>query len=315
MFVATLLKQDFATRLKSLEMLPDHFDRTIFTIGLTKESGQRFRPMKSEKGSLHWASWPVRRHSHLFRNLLVIFWLLLAAGSQAQTTANSSPYTGPKGRETWAFRCVLDGQPRTLVLALHPELWLAYNTTTGHLWKTWSDGVKLDGTIYTTKHGPQPTSKGDALQRTETDQVWRITRNDKTETPKVQYLGHRFEKDGIVILTKLTTTDGASWTVEERPTLELVSAGTNGKVKTEPALKVVRRFTVSSKEQGAVISQYLTTGHQQSETDFQVSGGTFQKLQKNEVLQPKTYFGYSGWLTLAGNTPTIIYQSYPVSKP
>ncbi|HMQ01322.1 MAG TPA: cytochrome C, partial [Cyclobacteriaceae bacterium] len=63
-------------------------------------------------------------------------------------------------RDPWVFRSVLDGQPRMVTVALHDDLYLAFDARHAGLYKAWKGGVILDGAVYTTKHGPQPTTKG-----------------------------------------------------------------------------------------------------------------------------------------------------------
>ncbi|MBV6646936.1 MAG: hypothetical protein KI790_15875, partial [Cyclobacteriaceae bacterium] len=60
--------------------------------------------------------------------------------------------------DVWVFRSVLDKQPRVVTAALHENLWVAYDTEQGLLHKAWKGGVNFDGAVYTTVHGPQPTS-------------------------------------------------------------------------------------------------------------------------------------------------------------
>ena len=60
--------------------------------------------------------------------------------------------------EPWVFRSVLDKKPRMLTLAMNKDLFIAYDTKRGSLYKAWKGDVDLDGAVYTTYHGPQPTS-------------------------------------------------------------------------------------------------------------------------------------------------------------
>jgi cytochrome c len=205
---------------------------------------------------------------------------------------------------------VLDTKPRILVLALSPNLWAAYSTQTGQLWKVWSGGVKLEGAVFTTKHGPQPTSKGDLLQLTEApDQPWQVIKDGVAVPFTVQYNGHKFEGDGIVLSTTLVLTDGTKLEVEERPEVALVnleSLPEKGK-KPEPTKVVVglkRNFTTNAT--GYEVKQFLMTGSQRQEEDLKVEGGAFVKESKKELYGTKgTLFGYSGWLTLQSNTSVL----------
>jgi len=78
-----------------------------------------------------------------------------------QCTSDTTP-TIERPYSPWVFRSVLDEQPRMITLALHDEVWAAYNTQDAALYKVWSGNVNFDGAVYTTAHGPQPVSIGDA---------------------------------------------------------------------------------------------------------------------------------------------------------
>ena len=65
-------------------------------------------------------------------------------------------------RDIWVFRSVLDKRARMVTMALSDDLWVAYDATNCGLYKAWKGGVKFDGAVYTTSHGPQPTSEGAA---------------------------------------------------------------------------------------------------------------------------------------------------------
>jgi len=64
--------------------------------------------------------------------------------------------------DPWVFRSVLRSKARMITVALHDDLWAAHNTETGTLYKVWKGGVNSDGAVYTTAHGPQPSSLGNA---------------------------------------------------------------------------------------------------------------------------------------------------------
>ena len=221
-------------------------------------------------------------------------------------TLNATP---PRGRACWAFRCVLDTKPRVLVLALAPNLWAAYSTPTGQLWKVWSGGVKLEGAVYTTKHGPQPTSKGDVLQLTEApEQPWTVLKDGNPVPFTVQYRGHKLEGESIVLRTELVFADGNKIEVEERPEvlqLSIDAVAVKGK-KAEPAktvLGIKRVFNLSASAQGYEVRQFLATGSQRQDDDLKIEGGAYVKTSKKEVYGPTgTHFGFTGWLTLQNNT-------------
>lgn len=86
---------------------------------------------------------------------------LLLAAAPAPTT---SPTTRPgHEREPWVFRCVLDGNARSVVVSLGHHRWVAYDAELCALRKFWIGDIELTGPVYDYKHGPQPRAHG-ALQ-------------------------------------------------------------------------------------------------------------------------------------------------------
>src|SRR5690606_27073810 len=73
---------------------------------------------------------------------------------------NNSTRQTERPLDPWAFRSVLDKQPRMLTLALDSTLYAAYDLSRSQLYKVWKGGVILEGAVYTDKKNVQPTSWG-----------------------------------------------------------------------------------------------------------------------------------------------------------
>src|SRR5688572_6722675 len=96
-------------------------------------------------------------------------------------------------RDIWAFRSVLDQRARMLTLALHSDLWVAYDATNCGLYRAWSGGVKFDGAVYTTVHGPQPTTMGMVHVPGVVDApVWTLRQGGSASPVKIEFKGYRF---------------------------------------------------------------------------------------------------------------------------
>ena len=120
--------------------------------------------------------------------------------------------------DPWVFRSVLDSLPRMLSVALHDDLWAAYSAQTGAIYKVWKGGVNFDGAVYTTVHGPQPSTLGDAYFHNKYENPWTVTVNGKAQTPRIQYRGHSFDKKRRVsVNTELHLDNGAVIAVQEQP--------------------------------------------------------------------------------------------------
>jgi cytochrome c len=144
-------------------------------------------------------------------SLLAVLSLLFVACQSEKSNLPERPHA------PWVFRSVLDAQPRMLTVALHDNLWLAYSAQTGALSKAWSGGVNFDGAVYTTVHGPQPSSLGNIWFHNPYEQPWRVLRGDKEERPIIQYGGHHFEEGQVWVKYQLRLADGTVINIKEQP--------------------------------------------------------------------------------------------------
>jgi cytochrome c len=118
----------------------------------------------------------------------------MIAFALAALLATPSPSVGAdRPRDIWVFRSVLDQRARMVTIGLHDDLWVAYDATNCGIYKVWNGGVKFDGAVYTTVHGPQPTSLGEAYRFGALDEpVWNVFDGTKTTKVKPRFRGYRF---------------------------------------------------------------------------------------------------------------------------
>ena len=141
------------------------------------------------------ASSPAKSYRRIICLLAAAF-LTLAPGAEA---ADNQPATS-RPHDPWVFRCVLDEQPRMLVVALHERLWLAYDGTTGGLDKAMSRPVSFDGAVHTGGHGPQPTSNPPHYHDPAPTQTgWTLT-DDKGQPHPIALRSYRVVGDDSVTL-------------------------------------------------------------------------------------------------------------------
>lgn len=132
-------------------------------------------------------------------------------------TRKEDPYPLARGNDPWVFRSVLDGQPRMLTIALAGRYWAAYSAQDGNCYKVWRGDVNFDGAVYTTVHGPQPSSLGDAYFVNEIEKPWTIRLGERVAQPTVRYRGHRFRDGQVYINYSLQLDNGLSVDISERP--------------------------------------------------------------------------------------------------
>lgn len=202
------------------------------------------------------------------------------AKGHADIVAKNQP-----ARDVWVFRSVLDVHARIATIAIAPGYWLSYDATNCGLYKFWNGDVKFDGAVYTTVHGPQPTSNGAALEEGSTeDDVWKVFVGGAKQAVKPRYRGHSFDlKDRSVVHFQYDfTVAGKTLRVNETPTL----LWNDGKV-----VGLRRQFTVGNYKKGAFeaipmgsVGFGITLGKSNGIfKDFKATGGKYSvESGKNE---------------------------------
>lgn len=175
-------------------------------------------------------------------------------------------------RDVWVFRSVLDEQARMVTAALSDEVWVSYDAKTSNLYKAWKGGVNFDGAVYTTVHGPQPTSEGYAYLTDNKKKIkWFVMEDGKRSTPDVQYRGHKFVNGQVVFTYELTTASGQVAIVEETP--EAIRRGNQNGLS--------RSFKVNTAD-GLTVGLLMSISSLVNERDF-TSTGDFQITSKDLI--------------------------------
>ena len=130
-----------------------------------------------------------------------------------------SPATeAERPRDPWVFRVNLDNIPRVLVFALDEEMWAAYDTQQGALYKVWKGGINFNAPMYDDRHNIQPSTRGVAYTgNTEDRSVWQLARNGSTSSVPVEYLGYRWQGDVATVRYKIPLDEGKDIIIEETP--------------------------------------------------------------------------------------------------
>lgn len=223
--------------------------------------------------------------------------ILFAVLSTASTFIDHKPAVSEvkRPREAWVLRSVLDGRPRILSIALHDNLWLAYNTKTAALYKTWTGKINFGGPVYTSSHGPQPVSSGVTYMEEPDENPWRITADGKEVTPEVSYRGHMILNNQVTLKYDLEY-QGKKISVEEKP--EFFDAG-NSKAGFE------RIFTVSNAPAGVVLSLNVHLNSLTTATDFKTDGKFAVTNQRDENSGNQSFKAIDGKLVLGNGKTTF----------
>ncbi|MBL7699776.1 MAG: c-type cytochrome [Chitinophagaceae bacterium] len=147
-------------------------------------------------------------------------------------------------RDPWAFRSVLDKQPRMLTLALDTACYAAYDLANCKLTKVWKGGVTLEGAAYTDKKNVQPVSWGTSYTD-DPENSWKVLVNGKNDSFRIVNKGYRFVNNQVILNHQVILSSGDTIRIEELP--EFVRNGNN-----DPGLS--RTFTTHNVPGGVSVS-------------------------------------------------------------
>ena len=133
--------------------------------------------------------------------LLMMLLGLFFTTCNTEDTGNQTDYGNQKSLKFWAFRSVLDQQPRMLTATLNKNFIISFNTQQARLYKVWKGLVNFQGAVYDAKHGPQPTSVGDAYHIDTLQTIpYTFELNNKATVLNYNYKGHRTVDDKLTLI-------------------------------------------------------------------------------------------------------------------
>ncbi|MEM1119075.1 MAG: PA14 domain-containing protein, partial [Bacteroidota bacterium] len=228
----------------------------------------------------------------LIRKITFFFALFLFG----QCTSDPTPAV-ERPHSPWVFRSVLDDQPRMITLALNEKVWAAYSTQTAALYKVWSGDVNLDGAVYTTVHGPQPQSIGDAWFVNQFEQPWQVSKNGNELPIKVQYKGHQIKNEEAILSYELTLPDNQKIQVTEQPTATFSESGLAGFSRVFTTANVPDDVSVTLKTNASSI---VNINKLQSDGELTISN------RQPRSVKGLTAVDVEGLLTLNKNSTTSL---------
>ncbi len=196
------------------------------------------------------------------------------------------------------FRSVLDKIPRMATAALDDNMWVAYNTQNATLYKAWKGGVNFDGAVYTTKHGPQPTSLGYAYYSH--NEAWVLLKNGSEISPSIQYKGHRFENGHPTFKFELKTPEDQTITINETPNYK-VKGNKNG----------LERLFEASNDTDYEVALKTVISSLESEDDFSTNGKFFKKNEVTIDFDSGQVTEIEGFLILNNGETTLTTYFHP----
>jgi cytochrome c len=204
--------------------------------------------------------------------------------------------------DPWVFRSVLDKKPRMVTAALHNDLYVSYDARYCQLYKAWKGGVHFDGAVYTSKHGPQPTSEGYAYyqQPENTSFFWYFVQNGKESEATPKFKGYAFNDGHVTFRFALEDENKNVVIVEETPEYD----SRNG----QAGLK--RSFNVSGLSSGVDVKIKTTLTNLKEEKDFETDGDLRVIEQSKQDLKGGAVYNINIELTLNRNSKTDLTVYY-----
>ncbi len=236
-------------------------------------------------------------YTYYFLAQLLILLVACSRGTQSNDTAQQETGAVPavqRPREAWVLRSVLDLKPRMLSIALHDKLWLAYNTQTASLYKAWNGTINFEGSVYTTAHGPQPTTEGISYMQEPDSAAWQLVANGTAITPEVIYKGHHIINNQVT-LNYVLLYPGGQITIAEKPEVKI----TGGE-----QISLERIFTTSGVPAGVQVSLNMHLNSLLNENDYQTDGRFTVSEKSAEEVATQKYYAISGQLQLNPNART-----------
>lgn len=215
----------------------------------------------------------------------------------ACTDESNSIQTKERPHEPWVFRSVLDQNARVVTLALDENIWAAYFTEDCTLYKAWKGGVNFDGPVYTTHHGPQPTTIGDAFVVNEVAAPWSIKKGDSVQPVKAEYLGHRYVEGGAQLMYALPGGIRIYESVEASETEAM-----------QPVFE--RTFTTEGVPEGSTVVMDFNTSSIADPSNIKSDGQLTSNDKKERKVGKKTTLDVTGQLTLNSNATTTFHTVF-----
>ena len=217
--------------------------------------------------------------------------------SSNDNSANQSSITFAESNQPWIFRSVMDLQPRMITLSLAPDFIVSYNTQTAAIYKAWKGYVDFDGAVYTTAHGPQPTSVGDAYFVNEFKEPWYLMQNGKEIIPDIKYRGHRIVDGQGELMYQLNYGNGKSIEVSERPVYHPSKSGLAG---------LQRIFTTKNVPEGVQVGLKLNLNSVAVKEQIKADGNLELQDEKEVKLGKYSGVALNGKILLNNNETTTL---------
>lgn len=200
-------------------------------------------------------------------------------------------------RDPWVFGAALDDRSRVVLVALHHDLWVAYDHETGELFKAWRGALSYSNGSLNRFSREGATAEGLIYINEDEANPWQIVRNGTIDTPEVRYQGYRIIGDQVTIRYALLTTYGQEIIIEESPEVVFSDDGRPGLHRAFNAFNIPPGFQV------AVNVKFETL---KSRDDVQTNGMLQREGEKTTSFAWGKTYDMKGRLILKSNAATTL---------
>ena len=203
--------------------------------------------------------------------------------------------------ENWVLRSVLDLRPRMLSIMLDKNLLVAYNTQTSSLYKAWEGTIHFDGPVYTSAHGPQPTSVGPAYMQEPDSNPWQIVANgEKPEAANVTYKGHSIVNNRVTLSYEIRY-QGKTISIKESPEVIRMDSGSVG---------LERKFVTANIPSGVQVLVNVHLASLKGANDLKTTGKFTPGKRETEKIGNREFYTADGTLVLNSNDETVFTATF-----
>lgn len=207
-------------------------------------------------------------------------------------------------RELWVFRSVLDKRPKIVTIGLHDNLWVAYDPINCGIYKVWKEGVKFDGAVYTTKHGPQPTTVGKLyFEGIIDDAIWSVRKSGVSIPSKTIFKGYNWKNNKVTLKYEIQFDNGKKINVEETPEYTLRTK--------DNSIGLERKFKTSNVPEGYSVDVDLRLNSMTNKKDLYTDCDFKIKERKEDFHSWGKTFCLRGHLNLKSNQTTTLVTYFP----
>lgn len=227
---------------------------------------------------------------------------LLVMGFQGK--GEEEPIVRPM--DPFVFRTALDERPRMVSIALHPELWVAYDLETGNLYKAWNGKVRFEGAVFNGNPTKNPTTDGyPFIEYSQTENRWSIVESGKSYAPKVYFKGYTILENRLTFRFELELANGNRISLTEYPEF---NSKRDGKLT-----GLVRTYTTGNMPQGTELRLRFDYDAMLLSSDLKTDGKFYKVEKTKRHFDWGTLYDAEGELILNANGETELSTYFSIN--